>query len=93
MRFKSCAAKSDDFEMVAESSAKLQPRGVAAIFVAAITTIAETNLPASPNRSSMHPGCCPTTGLPTNPGPMWMAHILGEAGRREGAAALVWLLV
>ena len=40
----------------------------------------------------MHPGCCPTTDPPTTADSIGMAHILGEAQRRDGAAALLWVL-
>ena len=76
--------------MAAESSTKVKPKGLTAICVATITT-ADATLPASP-RSCIHLGCCPTTDPPTTADSIGMAHILGEAQRREGAAALLWVL-
>ena len=52
----------------------------------AAITIADTTLPVPP-RSSMHLGCCPTTGPPTTADSLQMAHILGEAQRREEGEA------
>ena len=72
--------------MAASSSPKVKRKAESSICVATITTTtADATLLARP-RSPMKSDCFPTTDAPTTACERRMAHILGEAQRREAAS-------